>query len=129
MNENSTSSSSITTFSSPNTTLPSEQSQNNVNALKSSISDLAFGFESIFRPEFDSVCSHLQELIRSQQVIGDLLKEGNTAMASIPQMKEIQEVLSHMPSYINKLHFIKQEMHQIQDKTHKMKIRSDKLLK
>lgn len=63
MNENSTSSSSITTFSSPNTTLPSEQSQNNVNALKSSISDLAFGFESIFRPEFDSVCSHLQELM------------------------------------------------------------------
>ena len=40
-------------------TTQAEPSSENV---RSALHELTFGFESIFRPEFDSICSHLEEL-------------------------------------------------------------------
>ena len=60
-----TSSTITTTIETPITTnnnQTSASSEELSQELKLAINDLTFGFQSIFKPEFDSICSHLQEL-------------------------------------------------------------------
>ncbi|XP_065194976.1 biogenesis of lysosome-related organelles complex 1 subunit 6-like [Sycon ciliatum] len=91
------------------------------------IDQLASGMMGILEPDIQKSSVRVQELLRDQELLINMIQEARESYTVRPELQDIVAVFNDAPIYRSKLQSIGREMHSICDRVRRLKQRAVKL--